>query len=70
MMLYSYYRKAWIKLGEMSREEAQKELVRLLHSVAPQLKDYALEQWGIQKPEVERGKRCVTCNLFVTNKAR
>lgn len=51
----------------MSRGEAQKELVRLVHSVAPQLKDYALEQWRIQKPEVEKGKRYVTCDPFVTH---
>ena len=38
-------RKAWIKLGELSKEDAQKELVRLLYKVAPHLEAYVSEQW-------------------------
>lgn len=45
-------RRAWMKLGDMTREEAQKELVSLLHDVAPHLKDYALEQWRVRKLEI------------------
>ena len=54
-----------MQLGDMSRQDAQKEVVRLLHSVAPHLKNYALEQWRVQKLEMEsKGKMCVTGDLY------
>jgi acyl-CoA-binding protein len=42
-------RKAWIKLGDMGREEAQKELVQLLYKAAPQFQEYVSEQWKVLK---------------------
>ena len=38
--MFVYNRKAWIRLGNMSKEDAQKELVQLLYKAAPQLEDY------------------------------
>ena len=58
-------RKTWMQLGDMSRQEAQKEVVRLLHNVTPRLKNYALEQWRVQKLEAEsKGKMCVPGNCL------
>jgi acyl-CoA-binding protein len=42
-------RKAWIRLGNMSKEDAQKELVQLLYKAAPQLEDYVSQQWKALK---------------------
>ena len=56
-----------MQLGDMTRQDAQKEVVRLLHSVAPHLENYALEQWRVQKLEMEsKEKMCVTSNLYST----
>ena len=46
-----------MQLGDMSRQDAQKEVVKVLQNVAPHLKNYALEQWSVQKLEMEgKGK--------------
>ncbi len=39
------YRKAWISLGDMSKEESRQELIKLLDAATPRLKDYVLQQW-------------------------
>ena len=37
LICHHCYRRAWVKLGDMSKEDAQKELVQLLYKAAPQL---------------------------------
>lgn len=32
-------------LGDMSKEDAQKELVQLLHKAAPHMEGYVIQQW-------------------------
>jgi acyl-CoA-binding protein len=53
-------RKAWIRLGNMSKEDAQKELVQLLYKAAPQLEDYVSQQWkALKLGNLTNGKMCV-----------
>ena len=40
-----------MKLGDMTKEDAQKELVQLLYKAAPVFKEYASEQWQVLKQE-------------------
>lgn len=41
----------------MTKEDAQKELVRLLKNAAPQLNEYATEQWKVLKQETESNEK-------------
>ena len=53
-------RKAWIRLGNMSKEDTQKELVQLLYKAAPQLEDYVSQQWkALKLGNTTNGKMCV-----------
>ena len=56
-ILFCHDRKAWIKLGDIKKDEAQRRLVVLLHSVAPNLKEYVLEQWTKRRLEVENEEK-------------
>ena len=52
-----------MKLGDMTKEEARKELVTLLYKAAPALADYAAEQWKVLKQEPQpNGKMLVTAS--------
>lgn len=39
------YRKAWISLGDMPKEEARQSLIKLLDAATPKLNDFVIQQW-------------------------
>ena len=59
-------RRAWIKLGDMNKAQAQEGLVRLLHNITPHIKDYVLEQWRHRQLEAgDKGEECVlNCCIY------
>ena len=69
--MFVYNRKAWIRLGDMSKEDAQKELVQLLYKAAPHLEDYVTQQWkALKLGTTVNGKmygksKLICCQLFI-----
>lgn len=65
-MKYVYVcRKAWIRLGDMSKEDAQKELVHLLYKAAPQLEEYVTQQWKSLKLGITANRKMYEESIYL-----
>ena len=53
-VLVPMYRKAWIALGNMPKDEARQGLIKLLDAATPRLKDTILQQWREKKRQEEK----------------
>ena len=53
--LYSIHRAAWLTLGDMSKEDAMKEFIRVLNKCSPSLKP-SIIAFKVQLDEEEKKK--------------
>ena len=53
---FPIYRKAWVALEEMTKEDARMEIIKLLESVDTHMKDTVLERWRAKQSGEEKDK--------------